>query len=58
VIEPGYENIVSIELDYVNHIPVIKIVENNKEVLMLLQLTSESLVDINVYDNLVVKDLD
>jgi hypothetical protein len=58
VIQPGYENIVSIEIDYANHTPIIKIMENNKEVLMLLQLTSKQLLDINVYDNLVVKELD
>ena len=57
-IQPGYENIVSIEVDYANHTPIIKIIENNKDVLMLLQLTSKQLLDIKVYDNLVVKDLD
>jgi len=58
VIEHGYENKVSIEVDYANHIPLIKILENKTTVLMLLQLTSENLVDIDVYENLVVKDLE
>ena len=57
-IEPWYNNIVSISVDYANHAPIVKVTENNQNVLMMLQFTSESLVDLNVYGNLLLKDLD
>ena len=57
-IEPWYENTVSIEVDYANHTPIIKVLENKQDVLMLLQYTSDSLIDINVYENLMIKELD
>ncbi|MCK9466717.1 MAG: FG-GAP-like repeat-containing protein [Candidatus Absconditabacterales bacterium] len=54
-IESGFENIVEIELDYSNKIPIIKVLDDQKQTIFSIKLNSKELVNLDT--NLETREL-